>query len=604
MIEWTIPKAGVLTGYTEETQTSSTSFAIRQERIATGGTELYTDSGRTAYSAKRYTSYALTWSTTFFSWSSSETYTFFTFIGGPGSYTDGFSGSSSSEEIQQTTSQQSAPAQTSTTETSEYTFAVSLTTATTGSGWSYASSSFFTVSANTTDNTTSAQTGTVTFDTTTESGTLVLSGLADTILQAAISEVIWYYSAITDWSGLSAATNSATSATRITISPTYVTALLPKVTQQTNGTATTVLGNVSTQWTQSLSSYLTNYTTTLPSQEIATVVVSTHLPNLTGTQTRFRPTTESASLEDTVFASFSSSIAAAAGKTQIGTLATSSYKSPGTLYSGSLEWDALRTEAVVHTFTKSAPIALCLAYQSSTETSQVDDNTANFYTSSQGGASGNSSGRSIDQNDYAPLPPSCSVSVGPVVGQSKFVPRAAKLGTSSGYWFELDVSDTISDVTYAPQARSPLTTVMPTTASVATYNSDSVTFTKSTQISGETGTTTTTSSGVIQIAGTSTTTTFATGPIGIWGGYPGEGETFANLAGATRGVYRDRIGGETIAIEPGATTFSTFAPLSFLEPIYGIVAPMGFDEQTRPAFGYWTEARNSTALPPTMPPNA
>ena len=191
--------------------------------------------------------------------------------------------------------------------------------------------------------------------------------------------------------------------------------------------------------------------------------------------------------------------------------------------------------------------------------------------------------------------------MGNILSQSKFVPRAAKLGTSSGYWFELNVSDTIEDRTYAYQCRSFQTTLMPTTASFVTYNSDSVTFTKSTLISGQPGTIT--SSAVLQVSGNSTTTTFAAGPIGIWGGLPAEGETFANIAG-TDGVYRNRIGGETSSFRRGATTFSTSLPLSSFFPIQGFGPPLGQDVETRPSFGYWTEARNSTALPPTMPPDA
>ena len=95
----------------------------------------------------------------------------------------------------------------------------------------------------------------------------------------------------------------------------------------------------------------------------------------------------------------------------------------------------------------------------------------------------------------------------------------------------------------------------------------------------------------------------AAGPIGIWGGSPASGETFANIA-ATDGVYRNRIGGETSSFRRGATTFSTSLALSSFFPIQGFGPPLGQDVETRPSFGYWTEARNSTALPPTMPPDA
>jgi hypothetical protein len=601
MIEWTIPKAGALTGYTEETQSSSTSYTLILERVGSGDAEIYSDSGESAFFGSSYTVHGDTGSTTFWSSSSSGTDTHFT-LGG----TDGYSGSGSSSHTQQTTSAQlSVAAQTSTTDTRQLFFASTILTTVGGYVWTYESSSFYQNPTVLTIYSTETASASETFDTTTESGTTLEGGLADTILQAADSEVIWYYSAITNWSGLSAATNRATSTTRITISPTYSTALLLKVTEQTSGTATTVAGNVSTQWSRSESSYSTNYTTAIPTQETETVVVSTRLPNVTATQTRYCLTTQTASLEATVFESQSSSIAATDGATQVGTLAFSTYKNPGAFYSGSLEWDALRTENSVYTFTKSAPIALCRAYQSSTATSNINTTFDVDYTSSEGGASGTSSGKNVDQNCYLPLPPSCVASIGESLQRSKFVVKAAKIGTAKGLWFEIDVATTLQDVTYAFQARSALTTVFPAESrGVATYNSDSVTFTRSTQLTGQSESTTTTSSALLELAGGSTTTTLAPGPISAWGGYPGEGETFANVAGGTGGVYRNRIGGQTIAIQPGATTFSNSSPLSFYEPIYGIVAPLGFDEQTQPSFGYWVADRNSTALPPVMPPDA
>jgi hypothetical protein len=249
---------------------------------------------------------------------------------------------------------------------------------------------------------------------------------------------------------------------------------------------------------------------------------------------------------------------------------------------------------------------LCEASQSSssytvsgqTTYSDVPGDTAESFFESKGGYT---SGKTIDQNTYLPQPPICGLTIGGPLSQSKFVPKAAKIGTASGYWFELNASDTITDVTYAQQARSPLTTVMPTTATVATYNSDSVTFTKSTLISGQPATIT--SSAILQVAGASTTTTMSSGPIGVWGGSPASGETFANVAGID-GAYRNRIGGETSSFRRGATTFSSSLPLSSFFPIQGFGPPLGQDVETRPSFGYWTEARNSTALPPTMPPNA
>jgi hypothetical protein len=607
MIAWTIPRAKVLTGYTQQTAGDSSSIldtdTYQFSNTLTGGASL---SRTYTFAGSSHTSYGATGSTTYFSSSSSASSTESNLLNGStNSSSDSFSSSGST-----TSSLFSYVAQTSTTETYEYTFAVSLTTATTGSGWSYSGSSFFTVSTGTTENTTSAQTGTVTLDATTESGTVLYGGLADTILQAATSEVIWYYSSMAEWSGITAATSRATSTTRLTISPLAVLTALPKVTASTSQSSTGVAGNTSHAYSYSDSTYESQYTTTTTSSKNETTVFLSALPNDTtsGTTTAARTTT--ATLAATLFYSDEGTVEATDGSTRVLSSATVSHDAaPGTFYSGSLlTWDAPRTTTTAYSLTTTAPIALCAASQSSNSTSVTTNDT--FSDTDGGGttsrrtvntAGGASSGKTIDQNTYLPQPPICGLTIGGPLSQSKFVPKAAKIGTASGYWFELNVSDTITDVTYAQQARPPLTTVMPTTATVATYNSDSVTFTKSTVISGQPATIT--SSAILQVAGASTTTTISSGPIGVWGGSPASGETFANVA-SIDGAYRNRIGGETLSFRRGATTFSSSLPLSSFFPIQGFGPPLGQDVETRPSFGYWTEARNSTALPPTMPPNA
>jgi len=607
MIAWTIPRAKVLTGYTQQTAGDSSSIldtdSYQYGTTLSGGGSL---SRTYTFAGSSHTSYGATGSTTYFSSSSSASSTESNLLNGS---TNSSSDSFFSSGIT-TASLISVAAQTSTTTTAEYTFAVSLTTATTGSGWSYSSSSFFTVSTGTTKNTTSGQTGTVTFDATTTSSTVLSSGLADTILQAAGSEVIWYYSSITNWSGITAATSRATSTTRLTIPPLMVLTALPKVTASTSQSSTGVAGNTSHSYSYPDSTYQSQYTTTAATSTISTFVLLGDLPNETGTFTPTIARSTTASFSATLVYSDENSVEATGGSTRILSLATvSDNATPGTFYSGSLlTWDAPRTTTTSYSLTTTAPIALCAASQSSNSTSVTTNDT--FSDTDGGGttsrrtvntAGGASSGKTIDQNTYLPQPPICGLTMGNILSQSKFVPRAAKVGTASGYWFVLDVSDTLEERTYAYQGRSFLTTLMPTTGEYVTYNSDSITFTKTTLISGQPATTT--SSAILQVSGNSTTTVFNSGPIGVWGGSPAAGETFANVAG-TDGVYRNRIGGETSSFRRGATTFSTSLPLSSFFPIQGFGPPLGQDVETRPSFGYWTEARNSTALPPTMPPDA
>jgi hypothetical protein len=593
MISWTTQREKVLTGYTLETAGSSSSVSDADTGVSDyAGSR----SGTTTYAGTSYTSHGATGSTTYFFSSYSSEYIDFT----DPDYEGVFSGSTSSSGIT-TGSLISINAQTSTTETYEYLFEVSLTTATDGSGWSYAGSSFFQVPIGITENTTSEQTGTVTVDAVTENDTVLSSGLADTILQAATSEVIWYFTSITSWNGITAATERATSATRVTIPPLMVLTAIPKVTESTNQNATGVEGNVSYSYLYTDSTYTSQYTTTTTTSKADTTAFLSVLPNDTSSGTTTTARSTSYSFSSVLYYSDEGTGEATDGSTRILSLATVSHDAqPGTFYSGDLTWDAPRTTTTAYSLTTTAPIALCASSRSSI--SEIFITITDTYGRTLQFASGSSSGKTIDQNTYLPQPPICGLTIGGTLLQSKFVPRAAKIGAASGYWFELlDVSDTITDVTYAKQARSPLETIMPTIAAAATYISDSVTFTKSTQISGQS--TTTTSSAIIEVAGTSTTTTVSSGPIGVWGGSPADNETFANVAGAD-GAYLNRIDKETSSFRCGATTFSSSLPLSSFFPIQGFGPPLGEDVETRLSFGYWTEARNSTALPPTMPPNA
>jgi hypothetical protein len=356
MIAWTIPREKVLTGYTQQTAGDSSSIldtdTYQFSNTFTGGASL---SRTYTFAGSSYTSHGATGSTTYFSSSSSAESTVSNRLNdSTNSFSDSFSSSGST-----TSSLFSYAAQTSTTETYEYTFAVSLTTATTGSGWSYASSSFFTVSTDTTDNTTSVQTGTVTLDATTESGTVLYGGLADTILQAAGSEVIWYYSSITNWSGITAATQRATSTTRVTIPPLMVLTALPQVTATTNQNSTGVAGNTSHSYSYEDSTYESQYTTTSATTTISTNVLLGDLPNETLTFTPTIARSSAASFVATLFYSDESSVGATDGSTRVLSSATVSHDAtPGTFYSGSLlTWDALRTTTTSYSLTTTAPIA-------------------------------------------------------------------------------------------------------------------------------------------------------------------------------------------------------------------------------------------------------
>lgn len=599
MIEWTIPRVNALTGYSEATESNFTEFSYRNVRID-GEFGLATESGKTAFGGTSFTSHGETGQTTFSSFSSSFSFTF----ANQGIPEDGVSDSDVFATGGQTTSsRQTIAAATSTVDTREIGVSRTVLTAVSTSVWTNTSDSFFTISSTVVAITNENVITTQSFDTTTHDDTTFDGLLHDTIVQAESSEVIWYHKIITNWKGLSAATNEASSDTRITITPHFQLVEIPRVTQLTTQDATSLLGNVAHQWTHEESSYSFDFKQEVATETTVTIVTQTHLPNLTATQTRFALTTETTSMQVTLFDRSEKQLAADEASTRERTLATSSFKQPGVYYSGKLEWDALRTTNVQFTFTTQSPIVLCRLSASSTETNE-DIPDINGFSFSASGASGFSSALNVEQNQFVFLPPSCQTSIGQEVKQSKFVPRAAKNGSSSGLFYELNVETTLQNVTYAAQARNELTTIFPAEIKgVVTFNSDSVTFTRSAQLDGQTTTTTTTATALVRVAGESTTTTVASGPISVWGGYPAQDETFANVAAGSGGVYRNQNNGQTIAVEAGATTFTNSVQQSYLLPILGIVAPIGLDEQTQPSFGYFVVARNSSALPPAMPPS-
>jgi hypothetical protein len=466
----------------------------------------------------------------------------------------------------------------------------------------------------------------------TTQGTVFTGGLADTIVQAGPGEVIYSYPAITSWGGHSAATARAVSATRITLTAAYSLAQIPQVTEQTNGTVTSILGNTSRSWSNS--SFVTSFQFTTVSSTFATFTsasITSKIPNSTRTFVIQRSSTRTSSIASTVFASSSSSQAATGGSTREASLLGVIWGGFGTLYDVNVSWQVPQTTATSTTFTAFSPIVLCRQSERSSSQSgaTIDGDVGAGLTGNRSqtssSESGISSGRTILQNTYIHQAPICGTAAGATVGQARHVPRAYKLATESGLYYTWDepTSITLTNVSYALQARNELSTIFPlvredfiatsqrttisgvptttqlntTFSRAVTWNGKSVTYTGTTV--SESQTITTTSSAEIKVSGSSFFVNGGLFPITVWGGTPGPQETFVNQVGGD-GVFRDRINGGTSFIRRGASTFNSAIPVSRFEPLVNMYPPLGQDQSTRPDGSFYVQARNSLDLPPNL----
>ena len=143
--------------------------------------------------------------------------------------------------------------------------------------------------------------------------------------------------------------------------------------------------------------------------------------------------------------------------------------------------------------------------------------------------------------------------------------------------------------------------MFPSTNSHRTIEGNRITWTTTTaavlSVDGATSKATT-KSALIGVAG-ATQTVALSQPIGNFGGAAGEGETFVQTA--QPGVYKNRINGQTTRFNGSASvvTPGLSQSVALWQPIKD-VRNLAASTNANPLA--WVEFRNSTALPPAMPP--
>lgn len=429
-----------------------------------------------------------------------------------------------------------------------------------------------------------------------------LRGLAATVVQAGSNEVLYFIETPpTAWVGYSAATDIAQSGTRFTIEPKFSTASLNAV----NGAATATHSTVNQSLTTSVS-----WSAATSTQKQHTLVNFNLLPNQTSSATRAAATTTTSSLSALVFASGSVEWAASSGVTT--TMATTYATAPTvkTRQIGSVVFQSIlpTTVSSQYTTTIAVPVSKETSFSASNETIFATNNSMetqqlrNFSTSKSGLTS------NAAQNQTMPCPAQVGTSFGEQVSQSRFATFGAIIGASTGAFFTATRGTLISnDITARHGSGRAGVTLMPQTNFLATINSDSITFSTTTQrvadtVNSETSQYTTLSI-VASVAGSSHTIqeTFPyswPSDMSAASGIIGKGCTVVSIAG--QGAYKDKLDGATTSFGGDATVFTeaqsrqarAWFPIRCLAPLANTQNMQGIT---------FSESRN---LANNLPPNA
>lgn len=644
MISWTIPGAVAgLTGVTTLVESSSSSQSGSAQygpvfpgsdsasfapnyAIATGS---FTENA--SYTFEGYTSHNAQGSTTYFSSSSSFTYTEQWGLTGSAYDSDGNvtntntldysnSNSASTSGSGQTTANLTALVETSTTETFESAYESFYTTTyeayyegqapvwttseATISGGTQTSVAFYQTDATSISAIEfSYLTRAATSDAVTVlDQTITLSGIPNTVVQADTrypnAEVIYLQTAmISDVVGHIAASNLAQSGTRFTVSPIISTAAKQPADYS-------------------------RPTSSIASLEVTSLALVTSLTFTQDGGTRtfanynyFPPTTTSQAVlggvTTTVVAYATNLLSFQFDLTYGGTTNTVTAKECGAYWRvvtrqiGSKTFEAAVQDTTSYTVTQTIEAAAT----SSTENSNGGSiGYGIFYgLTEEDGESESESYRSSGVTANTVLPTArVVIGVGGQAQQLKYGTYGAAIGSQKGGWITANATSE-SEVYFRPiyaldGAGRVATTMFPVTNEYETINATGITWTESTaailSVDGATSKKTTTSAS-FGVSGAAQTTGIAQ-PIGNFGGSAGEGETFVQTA--LPGVYKDLISGLTTSFNGAATVNANgqSRPLAMWQAIRGVT---GMVSSTNANPVTWTEARNSTALPPAMPPN-
>lgn len=423
-----------------------------------------------------------------------------------------------------------------------------------------------------------------------------IAGAAATVWQAEESEVLYCIeSPATTWSGFAVATEVAQSGTRFTLAPVYSTRAIPVI----HGSATTTSSTSQASLTTSLSwAALTQSTTS------GVAVNRAYLPNPTTTTTATVASTTQSTISVLLFASTEFTLG------RVEEYNTTSSASVSTVTSYALAPLKLTCQAGTQTYeilgyttvsaTRLFPTWIAAT---NTETASASSSTTTTYDAGAGASgSASASGCVFAGNQTVYGPADISTSPNHATSRYRLATSGAVLDSLKGghmTWSGPELSlytfyDGTSSVAtaFAGSERRGVTLV-PTATPDFTISKRSVTYTASS------GSQTTTSSGLIGVAGNTSTfvdmpindnDTFATGTFNAFGGAPGNNCTFAEWADP--GAYK--CDGTTTSFDGNVTTYGNSAPLRSWESVVAIT-PLTLRENRSGLI--WAEPRNRSALP-------
>jgi hypothetical protein len=529
------------------------------------------------------------------------------------SYFNGSASASASSSIF-ATSQNTAQLQTSTTETYERVYGVTTaiteggpfnsiwTTSTNTYGVDQTSTVFYqTAGTQSTSLWMSFATRTETVDATTYlDETITLTALPDTVIQGDtrrvdLAEVIYKITqTISDVTAFSAATTAAVSGTRLTISPSFRTeakmaAHSTRPTSSIDLIESTSLFVITNSRTTSVAATTAAYVSFPPVTGTLTLVGLTTTQSTLGTNyldfqidETHGGTTNTVTARD--FATYSSFVT-----TRIGTLTFHASVQSVSTYTVIKTIEAAKTESYSNSEAGSSGLIM--------EFTQGPVNTE-FATFSSSG---------VTANTVLPTVRAL-IGAGGQAQQIKYGTKGADVQGLVGGYITANATSADDDFAFTELyafdgAHRLATTMFPATNEHRTIDGDHITWTTTTNavlsIDGATSKRTTTSASIG--VGGSTQTTTLSGPISNFGGSAGEGETFVQTA--QPGVYKNRADGQTTSFDGSASiiTAGQSQPVAMwqaIKDVRSLVSSTNANPVT------WTEARNSTALPPSMPPNA
>jgi hypothetical protein len=399
----------------------------------------------------------------------------------------------------------------------------------------------------------------------------------------------WISDPLISWSGYAPASDAATSGTRFTAHPSYATAQKIVVA----GGATTTASASAPEITTLVDWGSTTQNTGQKTRAIAWFV----LPNLTQTFAQSTRTTTTAELSSTLFAETEWTVGHGGNAEQSNTTRSAvTWNTYPTTVLRQFGQQTFATTALTGLSAETTVLTTAIATKATSYSIGVVVGLAAFGTEGQ---TYEAAGNEVIHNSGK-----ITTNVEPGgISRSAFSTTGAVLGSEVSGWMSIDTSEpvTLFDppfdfATAYDGANVGGRTLRPATNVYLTINSDSLTWTISTNTTGGETTQTTTST-VVQLAGESLTTEIATtGRPFHAGGLPlGPGATYVDTP--RRGAYKDRIGGTTTSFVGAATalTEGESAPIYSWVPITYIDFPVA---ATNANPIVWAVPRNSTALPP------